>query len=275
MWGFCSFKGEAMPQRLIAAMNDARLATYAEEWARAANIAPVDVSRPALSAIYAWQVSLSSAWYETLAYTEAIVRNAVDRTLRDWNVRQGRSENWLDDAAAPLAGLVKKSAGDTLYRAEQASLRRPSTHPRHKAPVVLDDRVAQLEFGSLVYLFPVDPPTHRSQRGSGLSGRENLWIHGLHAGFPGLTPDLTKSWQPHLPAGLPAGVEDGYAVGLALERLRRLRNRVGHHEQTFQVQHARRLKDTTLLLRSINLGAALALKDLDRVRRVLALRPQP
>jgi hypothetical protein len=256
-------------------MNEARLATYAEEWARAASIAPADVSRPALAALYAWQVSLSSAWYETLSYTEAIVRNAMDRALRDWNVSQGRSENWLDDAAAPLAGLVKKAASDTMYRATQASQRRPSSHPRHGAPVVLDDRVAQLEFGSLVYLFPLDPPTVRSQLGSGLSGRENLWIHGLSPAFPGLSPDLTKSWQSHLPAGLPTGVEDGYAIGLALERLRRLRNRVGHHEQTFRVQHVRRLKDTTLLLRSINLGAALALKDLDRVRRVLALRPQP
>ncbi len=264
-----------MPHRLIAAMNDARLATYADEWARAAKIAPADVSRPAVAALYAWQVSLSSAWYETLAYTEAVVRNSVDRTLRAWNVQQGRTEDWLDDAAPPLAGLVRKAASDTSYRATQASLRRPVTHPRRGAPVVLDDRVAQLEFGSLVHLFPIDPPAHRGQLSSGLSGRENLWIHGLSAAFPGLTPDLTKSWQPLLPAGLPADVEDGYAVGLALERLRRLRNRVGHHEQTLRVQHARRLKDTTLLLRSINPGAALALKDLDRVRRVLALRPQP
>lgn len=264
-----------MPQRLIAAMDEVRLATYADEWARAANIGAAKVSRPAMAALYAWQVSLSSAWYETLAYTEAVVRNTVDHTLRSWNVSQGRSENWLDDAANPLANLVTKAASSTLYRANQASSRRPTTHPRHGAPVVLDDRVAQLDFGSLVHLFPVNPPSLRSQRGSGFSGRENLWIHGLSAAFPGLTADLTKSWQSYLPPGLPSGVEDGYAVGLALERLRRLRNRVGHHEQTFQVQHARRLKDTTLLVRSINSGAAVALKDLDRVRRVLALRPQP
>lgn len=273
--GLLQFRGEAVPQRLIAAMNNVRLETYANEWGRAANLVQADVSRPAIAALYAWQVSLSSAWYETLAYTEAIVRNAVDIALRDWNMSQGRSQDWLADAATPLASLVTKAASSTQYRAEQATARRPTTHPRHGAPVVLDDRVAQLEFGSLVHLFPVDPPAHRGQFGSGFNGRENLWIHGLSKAFPGLTPDLTKSWQQHQPLGLPSGVEDGYAVGLALERLRRLRNRVGHHEQTFQVQHARRLKDTTLLVRSVNPGAALALKDLDRVRRVLALRPQP
>ncbi|GAA2227601.1 hypothetical protein GCM10009851_09810 [Herbiconiux moechotypicola] len=42
------------------------------------------------------------------------------------------------------------------------------THPRHKAPVVLDDRVAQLEFGSLVYLFlSIRPP---NAAGAGLVG---------------------------------------------------------------------------------------------------------
>lgn len=256
-------------------MSDARLTTYADEWARAMAVTPASVSRPALASLYAWQVSLSSAWYETLAYTEAVVRSAMDHALRDWNVSKGRSEDWLDDAASPLASLVHKSAGEATYRADQARLRRPPSHPRHGAPITLDDRVAQLQFGSLVYLLPVAPPPHRGNLGSGLNKRENLWVHGLSRAFPALTSDLTKSWQSYLPSGLPAGVEDGYAVGLAMERLRRLRNRVGHHEQTFRVQHARRLKDTTLLVRSINSGAALALKDLDRVRRTLALRPQP
>lgn len=83
------------------------------------------------------------------------------------------------------------------------------------------------------------------------------------------------AWNRQLPSGLPAEVETGYAVGAALERLRRLRNRVGHHEQTFRVHHPRRLKDASLLLRAISPGAAEDLKNLDRVRRVLAMRPRP
>lgn len=276
MWGFCNLeKGRRLPQKLISAMNAARLSSYSTEWAQSAGIAPSAVSRPAIAALYAWQVSLSSAWYETLAYTEAIVRNSVDMSLRTWNLGQGRSVDWLDDPAPPLARLVATAASSAQYRANQASLRRGPSHPRYGIPMSLDDRVAQLDFGNLVFLFPKDPPAQRSQRGTGYSGRENLWIHGLGPAFPHLTTALMKSWRGHIPAGLPASVEDGYAVGLALERLRRLRNRVGHHEQTFQVQHSRRLKDVTLLLRSINQGAAEELKDLDRVRRTLAMRPQP
>lgn len=274
MQGFCSFGG-AMPQRLIAGMNNARLSSYEQEWAKLAQTTPAAVSRPAVAALYAWQVSLSAAWYETLSYTEAIVRNSLDQALRDWNRSQGRSEDWLLDAAPPLSGLVGKAQKETSYRAQQAQLKRANTHPRHGAAVSFDDRVAQLSFGSLIHLLPVDPPSQRGQRSSGLSNRENLWLHALRPAFPNLSPALTQSWQPYLPAGLPAAVQDGYAVGLALERLRRLRNRIGHHEQTFQVQHGRRLKDVTLILRSINMGTAAAQKDFDRVRHTLAMRPQP
>src|SRR5688572_8597011 len=94
----------------IAAMNPARLSSYEAEWARLAGIAPANVSRPAVAALYVWQVSLNSAWYETLAYTEAIVRNAVDLALRKWNATQGRSQDWLNDAATPLSGLVSQAA---------------------------------------------------------------------------------------------------------------------------------------------------------------------
>lgn len=264
-----------MPQSIIAAVNPARLSSYEAEWARLASIDPAKVSRPAVAALYVWQVSLNSAWYETLAYTEAIVRNAVDLSLRDWNQNQGKSEDWLNDAAAPLAGLVRQSAAKSADRAGQAAQRRNPTHPRHGMAVSFDDQVAQLDFGNIVHLFPLVPPTQRNQQSSGYNARENLWLHGLNTAFPRLTPSLTQSWQGQFPPGLPSAVQNGYAVGHALDRLRRLRNRIGHHEQTFQVHHSRRRKDVSLLLRSIGHGVADELKNLDRVRRTLAMRPHP
>ncbi|MFJ4166841.1 hypothetical protein ACIPY5_14920 [Microbacterium sp. NPDC089698] len=62
---------------------------------------------------------------------------------------------------------------------------------------------------------------------------------------------------------------------MALERLRRLRNRIFHHEQTFQVEHSRRLKDVTIIIRGVDAGALDGLRRLDTVRRTLAMRPQP
>lgn len=70
---------------------------------------------------------------------------------------------------------------------------------------------------------------------------------------------------------LPREVKEGYAVGYALERLRRLRNRISHHEQTFEVEHLRRLEDASLLLDAVSPGAAQDLEKLDRVRRTLMM----
>lgn len=245
------------------------------EWARVAGILPAQVSTAAVSSLYVWQVSLSAAWFETLAYTEAVIRNSFDKSLRTWNLNRGRSEDWLDDAAAPLASLVGQAAGKARSRAQTAKNRRGPSHPRYGMTVTLDDRVAQLEFGSLPHLLPQQPPTSRANLSSGFTARENLWINALCHAFPAMGDDLTKSLQSQLPTGLPTQVADAYAVGLALERLRRLRNRVFHHEQTFQVEHNRRLKDVAILLRGVDQGAAEDLKRLDTVRRVLALRPQP
>lgn len=264
-----------LPQSLISAMNPARLSSYEAEWARIAAIPANQVSRPAAAALYVWQVSLNSAWYETLAYTEAIVRNAVDLSLRTWNVDQGHSRDWLSNPAVPLASLVSQSASRSAIRANQAAQRRGPTHPRYGVAVSFDDQVAQLDFGSIAHLFPKNPPQQRSQNGSGYNARENMWIYALKAAFPRLTPALTQSWQGQLPQGLPPAVQDAYAVGLAIDRLRRLRNRIGHHEQTFQVQHTRRLKDVSLLLRGISHGPAEELRNLDRVRRTLSMRPHP
>lgn len=263
-----------MVQNLVSKLSSMRLATYEAEWGRLGGSA-AKVTRPAVASLYVWQVSLSSAWYETLAYTEAMVRDAVDQALRTWNVSRGRSEDWLEDAPRPLQGRVQKAALDARRNAGQAALRRGPQHPRATQPVSLDDRVAQLTFGNLVHLFPVTPPSQRALRGTGRTGQENLWLFALKDAFPLLGPQAVRGWAHYLPSGLPTAVEDGYSVGLALERLRRLRNRVGHHEQTFEVGHLRRLKDVHLLLSAIHAEAAEDVQTLDRVRRTLAMRPSP
>ncbi len=267
--------GGHVPQKLIAAMNEARLDAYRVEWARVAGIAPAQVSTAAVSSLYVWQVSLSAAWFETLSYTEIVIRNSLDKSLRTWNLSRGKSEDWLDDPATPLSGLVGYAAGKSSSRAQKAKNVRGPGHPRYGMPVTLDDRVSQLEFGTLPHFLPQRPPTSRANLGSGFTARENLWINALRHAFPAMGGDLTKSLQSQLPPGLPSQVVDAYAVGLALERLRRLRNRVFHHEQTFQVEHSRRLKDVAILLRGVDHGAAEDLKRLDTVRRILAMRPQP
>lgn len=263
-----------MVLNLVSKLNPARLASYEAEWVRLAGPSST-TSRPAVAALYVWQVSLCSAWYETLSYTEAIVRDAVDTTLREWNVDQGHSHDWLDDPSRALAGRVERAAKDASRNAREAARKRSPSHPRANQPVTLDDRVAQLTFGNLVHLFPQAAPPNRARYRSGYDGTEHIWMGGLRAAFPLLTPDLAQGWSSYLPLGLPESVQAGYSVGLALERLRRLRNRVSHHEQTFQVSHVRRLKDANLILGAIHTEAADDVQTLDRVRRTLSMRPSP
>lgn len=264
-----------MPHSLVGAMHPARLASYETEWRRGLVEASALVTDSAVVSLYVWQVALSSAWYETLAYVEAVVRNSVDMALRDWNMSRGKTENWLDDAAQPLSSLVKLSAKNAQYRAEQASIRRHPVHPRYKAPISLDDKVSQLDFGNIVHLFPLTVPEKNDKRSSGFNKHENLWIHGISKGFPNLGEETLVAWEGQYPVDLPREVKEGYAVGYALERLRRLRNRISHHEQTFEVEHLRRLEEASLLLDAVSPGAAQDLEKLDRVRRTLMMRPRP
>lgn len=60
------------------------------------------------------------------------------------------------------------------------------------------------------------------------------------------------SWPSRFPSGIPAAVHDAYGVGVALERLRRLRNRGFHYEPILHIAHAARLKGGSTLLRGIN-----------------------
>lgn len=264
-----------MPRNLVAALNPARLSSYEAEWSRETEGATGEVTHSSVTSLYVWQVALSSAWYETLSYVEAVVRNAVDVALREWNIGQGRSEDWLDDAAVPLEGLVAKAAGDAQYRAGQAAKRRHPSHPRHRAPVSFDDRISQLDFGNIVYLFPLDPPARRSQRDTGFSGRENLWIYGIAKAFPELQSETLERGEGLYPNRVPDEVKAGYAVGHAVDRLRKLRNRISHHEQTFHVNHLGRLEDASMVLGGISPDIAEDLERLDRVRRALVMRPRP
>lgn len=263
------------PLRLLESMNPARLATYREECARITGMSASGVPKETVAALYVWQTALSAAWFENLAYTEAILRHSIDDALRVWNKNRCGTEDWLREPDKKLASFVKKSAQDAKRQAESAKQRRGPEHSRKYAPVVFDDLIAQLSFGNLAFLLPINPPTNRADLGSGYKKREHLWRSGLSDAFPNLTMGTVQRWAGIQSSDIPTDVIAGYAVGSAVDRLVRLRNRVGHHEQILNVNHTRLRKDMTLLLRSVNPGASEAIKRIDRVPRILAMKPVP
>jgi hypothetical protein len=165
-----------------------------------------------------------------LSFVEIAVRNAVDPVLADWNATQpGYARDWTaqNGAANPVYGLMKRSLPDARRFALQESQRRPKGHPRRDAPVTHDDIVAQLMFGAWVKLIHDTGGGHRQR---------DLWRDALHEAFP-----FTGSSD-----------DDRLRLGAQLESMRRLRNRVAHHDNLLGVNVRARMNESLSLLAKIN-----------------------
>ncbi|CRY84639.1 MULTISPECIES: hypothetical protein [Actinomycetes] len=257
-----------MPHRIVPHLSPARLALYRAECK--------SNSDHRAGALYAWQIELHAAWYEVLGLVEMLLRHSLDNALGNWNhaspLPGGGTREWLVSAAKPLSSLSAKMARDARTEAQKVAKRRSRQHPRYGVTPTHDDFVAQLTFGNLAHLLPTKAaPTKRSTRATGLSGRENLWLHAAIDAFP----NRHLVWPPGARKDtVGRKVCLGYHVGNSVERLRVLRNRVGHHEQTLSANHAARHEDALMLARAIDPDAAAAIADLSAVPRVLARRPR-
>lgn len=257
-----------MPHRIVPHLSPARLALYRAECK--------DPSDYRAGALYTWQLELHAAWYEVLGLVEMLLRHSLDNALAGWNTSSslpgGGTPDWLLSSARPLNSLNRRMSSDVRTAARKAAARRAPTHPRFGAAPTHDDFVAQLTFGNLTHLLLTKTaPTNRSARATGFSGRENLWLYAAINAFP----NRHDVW----PAGARKDTQGrqvclGYHIGNTAERLRVLRNRVGHHEQTLAANHAARHEDALLLARAIDPHAAEAITELSSVPRILARRPR-
>lgn len=150
--------------------------------------------------LYQWNIGLSGATYEALHIFEVVLRNAIDRRLRSWNLTQtqrssGRSfpAEWTLNPAPVLARLLRPALPEATGRAALAT----ATHHRQPGH---DDVVAQLTMGAWRYLLPDRDP-----------GRRYLWRAALSQAFPRLQRPVE------------ALVSD-------VDGLYRLRNRIAHLE---------------------------------------------
>jgi hypothetical protein len=167
--------------------------------------------------LYRWNVDLSGAVYETLHVVEVVLRNALDRRLRQWNAKQvprsggaPHAPEWLLDPAH----LIRRLLGADLETATRRALVavRRSAHPRRD--VAHEDVVAQLGLGTWRYLLP--PRNERKD-----PGKQRLWDDALAGAFP------------HAARPASAIVDDVAA-------LHALRNRVAHLEPLLRAGHVER-----------------------------------
>lgn len=205
--------------------------------------------------LYLWAGDLAGALHSTIAIVEVAVRNALDAPLAEWNTAQVGSigRDWaLRGCTAPLLYdlMGPKRLKFARESAEKEAHRRPQGHPRRGVPVTNDDVVAQLMFGAWVTL--VAPPSGSPER------QQRLWGEGLGTAFPGAdSSDVGR-----------------VKVGRQLERIRKLRNRVAHHDNLLGVEVDHRLNDMLAILRSIDTRFPELAMARSRVRAVLREDPR-
>ncbi|WP_336794216.1 Abi family protein [Gordonia malaquae] len=181
--------------------------------------------------LYQWNTEFGGALHSQLCHVEIMVRNAIDRALSDWNQNQGYPREWTrPQSAAPLLFAM---SGDKIDEARKQAAKSAGTrehgHARKGAAVTHDDVVSQMTFGNWCALLGTTGGRAR------LSKAQDLWSQGLHQAFPHAHP-----------------TDNGrHYVATRMERLRKLRNRVSHHENLLAVNAENRIADMLGVLRTL------------------------
>lgn len=204
--------------------------------------------------LYLWGTQLSGALHAQISFVEIAVRNALDGQLAVWNTAAGYGSDWsaAGRAAEPLYSLLRKQLDEARGRTSREARERPHGHPRHGAGTNHDDVVAQLMFGAWVKLVRPPSASESSNR------QETLWHDGLHRAFPNATVNDA----------------DRVDLGDQLESLRRLRNRVAHHDNLLQVRLTARLNGMLSLLAKLDSGYPALAMGRSTLRQLIRADPR-
>lgn len=215
--------GPASQPALAALLGAARLRTYA-------SVTGGDLARA--GDLYLWATQLAGALHAQLSFVEIAVRNAIDTRLGELALLDGSLSDWTTEGATPEAvyTLLRRQLADARSRASVAAAERGTRHQRSGEGATHDDVVAQLMFGAWVKLIR---PVSRTES----AGRQQrLWRDTLRHAFP----------------NAPGDDAGRIAIGKQLETLRRLRNRVAHHDNLLEVDVRHRMNGMLSVLATID-----------------------
>ncbi len=226
-------------------LGPARTATYLAA-------ASDDVARA--RALYLWATEIAGALHAQISFVEIAVRNAVDVQLAPWNAAQGFTAEWTAEANAgdALYRVVRKPLATARLNADREAGRRAAGHPRAQAGVSHDDVVAQLMFGAWVQMIrPISSTESHALQ-------QKLWREALHQAFP--NADSSDAGR--------------LKVGQQLERVRRLRNRVAHHDSLLCENPAKQLGNMLSILAAIDRTFPTLAMERSTVRRLAKEDPR-
>ncbi|CAN5805944.1 Abi family protein [soil metagenome] len=146
--------------------------------------------------LYLWNSRLAGSLFEDLGHLEVFVRNALQPNLQAWHRSRHHQGCWLDDPDEVLHESLRNKI--SIARRDLERLKKLPLDQQLPGQVMTG-----LSFGFWVDLLRSDYHT-------------SLWTPWLHKSFP------------HF-AGSRRGV-----VYLRLQKLRKLRNRIAHHEPIYE-----------------------------------------
>ncbi|MGL5829515.1 MAG: hypothetical protein ACRC0L_08100 [Angustibacter sp.] len=163
--------------------------------------------------LYRCSMALNGAFLEDLGLVEVVLRNTVDHCLQTWHEGRFDDGTWLDDSGNVLGFHRRRDIASARRRLIEQKGKVPASSSRHEI-------LTELSFGFWRFLFTK-------------AFEKSLWTPVLRHGFPHLRP-ARRSF-----------------IGHRLDRLTRLRNRVAHHEPTFNNQPWERHADMLEVLGAI------------------------
>jgi hypothetical protein len=188
--------------------------------------------------LYEWNAAISAAVWESLSYLEVALRNAIDREMQAIHLRKGRAGHWIFDDAREF-GRDALGAGKHKqpYRDVATAIDRVRQNKQSLTPGQV---ISEISFGFWHQLV--------SKR------QKRIW------------PDLAAAF-PHSPNRNQATIHD------PVERLRSIRNRIGHHHRIWSLDIAARYADILGVAGYIDPQLATWIDGRSRVHDTLAKRP--
>lgn len=188
--------------------------------------------------LYRWNAATSAVFWESFAYTEVALRNALDRRMSDRHSRLNRTGHWIFDDARELG---RDARGANRHSQPYADIHEAIRRVRrNRKSLDAGQIISEVSFG--------------------------FWHQLISKKQMFLWPDLASAF-PHAPDRRPATLRE--PVG----RLREFRNRIGHHHRIWSEDVAGRYADLLGVAEYIDPQLSTFIERHSRVPMMLEHRP--
>ena len=190
--------------------------------------------------LYRWNAAVSAVFWESLAYLEVALRNALDRRMSDRHARLHRDGHWIFDDARELG---RDARGPSRHSQPYTDINEAKRRVlRNKKSLDAGQIISEVSFG--------------------------FWHQLISKRQMFLWPDLASAFL-HAPDRRPETLRD------PVSRLREFRNRIGHHHRIWSEDVGGRYADLLDVAGYLDPQLRAFIDNRSRLPRLLQHRPHP